>query len=403
MNTSAKVVFLVGWCLFFCGCRECFEGATSDGHIRASLPKIFPMRSIITILGFLLCYTLSAQNLTGIESVEFDAINHRFLVGNGNNIVEVDATGSPIAVFTGDGPKADYGMEVIGSTLFTVVGSSVRAYDLATGSQLSSITISGASFLNGMAADGANRVWVTDFGGLKIYELDYTDLANPSYTTVVSNTGITPNGICYDEANNRLVFVAWSGTSSDITAVSLLDYATSTLVANASLNSIDGIDNDSEGNYYLASWSPQRITKYAPDFSVSEVITIAGGLNNPADIAYAEEIDTLLIPNTGNNTVRVIGFQTSDITNVDAAKAELSCFPNPVTENSVLTFVTVQSGLVKVEILDMQGKTVHELLAENLPAAKHRIVVGELPIASGSYVWRLKTIGAEMTQAFVKQ
>jgi hypothetical protein len=254
-----------------------------------------------------------------------------------------------------------------------------------------------------MASDGANRVWVTDFGGLKIYELDYTDLANPSYTTVVSNTGITPNGICYDEANNRLVFVAWSGTSSDITAVSLIDYATSTLVANASLNSIDGIDNDSEGNYYLASWAPQRITKYAPDFSVSEVITVAGGLNNPADIAYAEEIDTLLIPNSGNNTVRIIGFQTSDITNVDGSKSELSCFPNPVTENSVLTFVTLQSGLVKVEVLDMQGKTVHELLTENLPAAKHRIVVGELPIASGSYVWRVQTTGAEMTQAFVRQ
>lgn len=361
------------------------------------------MRSIIAILSFLLCHTLSAQNLTGIESVEFDAINHRFLVGNGNNIVEVDASGSPIAVFTGDSPKADYGMEVIGSTLFTIVGSSVRAYDLATGNQLSSITITGASFLNGMAADGANRVWVTDFGGLKIYELDYTDLANPSYTTVVSNTGITPNGICYDEADNRLVFVAWSGTSSDITAVSLIDYATSTLVANASLNSIDGIDNDSEGNYYLASWAPQRITKYAPDFSVSEVITVAGGLNNPADIAYAEEIDTLLIPNSGNNTVRIIGFQTSDITNVDGSKSELSCFPNPVSENSVLTFVTLQSGLVKVEVLDMQGKTVHELLTENLPAAKHRIVVGELPIASGSYVWRVKTTGGEMTQAFVKQ
>ena len=366
------------------------------------------MRSSIVVLSFLLCHNLSAQNLTGIESVEFDAINHRFLVGNGNNIVEVDATGSPIAVFTGDSPKADYGMEVIGSTLFTIVGSSVRAYDLATGDQLSSISILGASFLNGMAADGANRVWVTDFGGLKIYELDYTDLANPSYTTIVSNTGITPNGICFDEANNRLVFVAWnqsgpSATSSDITAVSLTDYSTTTLVANASLNQIDGIDNDSQGNYYLASWAPQRITKYNPDFSVSEVITIAGGLSSPADIAYAEEIDTLLIPNSGNNTVRIIGFQTSDITNVDGSRAELSCFPNPVSENSVLTFVTLQSGLVKVEVLDMQGKTVHELLTENLPAAKHRIVVGELPIASGSYVWRVKTTGGEMTKVFVKQ
>jgi sugar lactone lactonase YvrE len=363
------------------------------------------MRFSILLAAIVLGQAMTAQNLTNIESVEFDAVNHRFLVGNGNNIVEVDATGTPIAIFTGDSPKADYGMEVIGNTLFTIVDSSVRAYDLATGSQLSSITIAGALFLNGMASDGQNRVWVTDFDAFKIYELDYTDLANPSYTAVVANTGVgvTPNGICYDETNNRLVFVAWSGASSDITAVSLVDYALTTLVANASLNSIDGIDNDSEGNYYLASWAPQRITKYTPDFSVSEVITVAGGLNNPADIAYAEDIDTLLIPNSGNETVRIIGFQTSNVEGVDASSSQLACYPNPITENSVLTFSTALSGVVKVEILDMQGKTVHELLTENLPAAKHRIVVGELPIASGSYVWRVQTSGGEMTQAFVKQ
>lgn len=360
------------------------------------------MRFSTFVMALALSHAVTAQNLTSIESVEFDAINHRFLVGNGNNIVEVDATGLPIAIFTGDSPKADYGMEVIGNTLFTIVGSTVRAYDLATGDQLSSISISGASFLNGMAADGQNRVWVTDFGALKIYELDYSDLANPSYSVVVSNTQVTPNGICYDEANNRLVFVAWSGTSSDITAVSLTDYATTTLVANASLNSIDGIDNDSDGNYYLASWAPQRITKYDPDFTVSEVITIPGGLNNAADIAYAEEIDTLLIPNSGNNTVRIIGFQTSNVDGTEAASSQLACYPNPVTENSVLTFTTAQSGSVVVEILDLQGKVIHELLNENLPAAKHRIVVGELALSAGSYVWRVKMPNSELTTSFLK-
>ena len=361
------------------------------------------MRFATLLLSLALGHTAFSQNLTGIESVEFDAINHRFLVGNGNNIVEVDASGTPTGIFTGDSPKADYGMEVIGNTLFTIVGSGVRAYDLATGSQLSSISITGASFLNGMAADGQNRVWVTDFGAMKIYELDYTDLANPTYSVVVTNTGVTPNGICYDETNNRLVFVAWSGTSSDITAVSLADYSTNTLVANASLNSIDGIDNDSQGNYYLASWAPQRITKYAPDFSVSEVITVAGGLNNPADIAYAEEIDTLLIPNSGNNTVRIIGFQTSDVMALEAEKSPLTCYPNPVTENSVISFTTRQPGVVSVEILDIQGKIIHQVLNENLPAAKQRIVVGDLPIGAGSYVWRVEPISSELTLPFVKQ
>lgn len=347
-------------------------------------------------------HNLQAQSLNNIESAEYDALHHRFLVGNGNNIVEVDQTGSPIAFFTGDTPKADYGMEVIDNTLFTIVGSTVRAYDLTTGVQLSSITISGAQFLNGMASDGVNRVWITDFQAQEIHELNYSDLSNPTYSTVVSNTGVTPNGICYDAVNDRLVFVAWSGSTSDISAVSLSDYATTTLVANASLNSIDGIDNDSEGNYYLASWQPTRITKYNPDFSVSEIISVPGGLSSPADIAYAEEIDTLIIPNSGNQTVRLIGFQSLDVIGLDHRELSLSCFPNPVTANSVLTFKTQQGGRVIIDVLDVQGKEVYQLMDQNLPGAAQRIVVGELPIASGSYVWRVSAEGVELTLPFVK-
>jgi hypothetical protein len=225
------------------------------------------------------------------------------------------------------------------------VSSSVRAYDLTTGSLISSITISGANFLNGMASDGVSRLWVTDFGANEIHEINYADLQNPTYSTVVNNTSVTPNGICFDEANNRLVFVAWSGSTSDVTAVSLADYSLTTLVANASLNSIDGIDNDNYGNYYLASWSPQRITKYNSDFSLSEVITVAGGLNGAADIAYAEEIDTLIIPNSGNNTVRFVGFQpASSVNEADLATAAPSCFPNPIQFESVITFYNKYSG-----------------------------------------------------------
>lgn len=61
----------------------------------------------------------------------------------------------------------------------------------------------------------------------------------------------------------------------------------------------------------MASWSPNRITKYSPDFSVSEIITVAGGLSSAADICYANEIDTLAIPNSGNTTVVYVGFDNT--------------------------------------------------------------------------------------------
>jgi hypothetical protein len=363
------------------------------------------MKSLLPVIALcLIVLSANAQTLSDIESAEFDPINHRFLVSNGNGVMEVNASGQAIGEIGGGTPQAYYGMEVIGNTLFTIVNATVRAYDLTSGSQLSSIAIAGASFLNGMASDGVNRVWVTDFGANKIHEIDYSDIQNPSYTTIVNNTVVTPNGICFDETNNRLVFVAWSGSSSDITAVSLTDYSTTTLLANASLNSIDGIDNDNYGNYFLASWTPQRITKFNSDFSVSEVITVAGGLNNAADIAYAEEIDTLIIPNSGNNTVRFVGFQPpSSVNESTDLNVKPACFPNPIQYESVITFYNKFAGLVTIEAIDMQGKIVHLLLEERLPRALQRVVVGDLDLPKGKYLWRIQTQGEALTIPFMKQ
>ena len=346
---------------------------------------------------------MNAQSLTSIESAEFDPINHRFLVSNGNNIVEVNSVGAAIGEMGNGVPVASYGMEVAGTTLYTIDGSRVYAYDLTSDALLSYITISGAAFLNGMASDGEGRVWVTDFSTKKIIEIDFSDVLNPTYQTVVANTIVTPNGICYDAENNRLIFVAWSGTSSDITAVSLENYSMSPIVANASLNSIDGIDNDNYGNYYLASWSPQRITKYNSTFSVSEVITIPGGLNNAADIAYAEEIDTLIIPNSGNNTVRLIGFSVPlNVEDSMESEVTMACYPNPIVDHAVISFMHQQDGLVEIDAMDAQGKIVYSVGSNHYPHAMQRVVLTDLPFSQGNYFWRIRTSYNEFSIPFVK-
>jgi sugar lactone lactonase YvrE len=350
------------------------------------------------------CSYLFAQSLSAIESAEFDAVNHRFLISNGNNIIEVNSSGASIGEIGNGIPEASHGMEVVGNTLYTIDGSYVYAYDLTTDALLSSVIINGADFLNGMASDGEGRVWVTDFSTKKIIEMDYSDVTNPTYQVVVASTGVTPNGICYDAENNRLVFVAWSGTSSDITAVSLDDYSMSPIVTNASLNSIDGIDNDNYGNYYLASWMPQRITKYNSNFTVSEVITIPGGLNNPADIAYAEEIDTLIIPNSGNNTVRLIGFSVPlTVNEKDASNLSGVCFPNPVSDYAVISFFHETDGLVHIDAVDVQGKIVYTAGSNHYTKALQRVVVTDLPISQGTYLWRIRTEYGEFSIPFMKE
>jgi sugar lactone lactonase YvrE len=355
---------------------------------------------VVHVFFLLTSLVSNSQDFNVIESAEYDPVYHRFLVSNSDGVMVVDSDGEPLAEMGGDA-VAQYGMEVVGNTLFTIVNDDVRAYDLTSGLEISSVTIDGAQFLNGMASDGDHRIWVTDFSAKDIFEIDFTDLANPTYIQIVSNTGTTPNGICYDETNNRLVFVSW-GPSAAIKTVDLTDYSISELVANTGVGNIDGIDNDDYGNYYIASWSPNRIMKYNEDFSVSEIITVAGGLSSPADIAYAEEIDTLVIPNSANNTVRFVGFQTSGIRPSEENPFAFSCYPNPVNESSVIYFTLAQPGVTTISILDSQGKLVKNFWNENLPATAHRFVLGDLDLSPGNYIWHIQSNGVTHSSAFVK-
>jgi sugar lactone lactonase YvrE len=341
------------------------------------------------ILSFLLigaaCLNLNAQTLNSTESVEYDPANGRFLASNGSSIIHVDGNGNEVAYF-GDA-EADYGMEVMGSLLYAIVGNQVIGYDLTTGDAVTSITISGAQFLNGMASDGVNRLWVTDFSAKKIHEIDCSDIGNLSSSIVVNNTVSTPNGICYDGANSRLVFVSW-GNSAPIKAVSLPDYSVTTIVANSGVGNIDGIDHDNNGNFYISSWSPTRITKWSSEFTVDEIITVTG-MSSPADICYAPENDTLAIPNSGNSTIKYVGFTDINVFEQQQEAGYLLCYPNPMTPASVIAFELLVSGRVQLQLMDAQGKVVATVLDEQMPAAKHKVVPQLNGLAAGTYFWEL--------------
>jgi sugar lactone lactonase YvrE len=324
---------------------------------------------------------LSAQSLGTIESAEFDPNGHRFLISNQSELVVVDEGGNPISTLP---IPVSYGMEVMGNRIFAISGSSVICHDLTTGDELSSIVISGAQFLNGMASDGVDRIWVTDFAAKKIHEVDFSDLQNPSSSVIVNNTVTTPNGICYDAPGNRLVFVAW-GNSAPIKAVSLDDYSVNTILANSGVGNIDGIDNDEAGNFFIASWSPNRITQYNSDFTVSQTITVSGGLNSPADIAYAEEIDTLIIPNSGNATVRYVGFNPS-VGMVEAeATPSIRIFPNPANDFLIVDLVLDNEEIVDISLSDDLGRRMDQLWNGNLPSGKNKLVLDVAHCASGIY------------------
>lgn len=333
---------------------------------------------LFSLLLFPLC--LGAQVFKG-ESVEYDSLNNRFLTSDdGTSIVQRESNGT-ISYF-GQGLVADYGMEIVGNTLFAISSGKIYGYDLTTETQVAAITISGAGFLNGLASD-SNSLWVTDFNGSSISHVDISNLSSPVVTKIVPAYGGTPNGIVYDKANNRLVVASW-GSNAAIKAVDLTNNSVSVLTT-TSLSNIDGIDMDGQGNFFIASWSPDKIIAYSNDFSQSTEITVAG-LNNPADICYALKTDTLAIPNTGGNNVLFVGFQNSTgIASVSPEIETLSLSPNPVTSFSHILLEAKNQGKGSFIITDIKGRTLYSSADFLLNAGKNELAFPEFTAPTGFY------------------
>jgi len=341
----------------------------------------------VLLFVFALSTSLSqAQSLTAIEGVEYDPTNQIFLVGNGNNVVRMHSNAVPQGTL--GVAKANYGMEVMNGVLFSIVGSAIKGYDVTTGAEVMSLAISGATFLNGMASNGTDKLWVSDFSAKKIYELNVADLAAPTSSIVVANTTSTPNGLTYDAANNRLVMVSW-GANAPIKAIDLSTYML-TVLTTTTIGNCDGVDHDSYGNYYVSSWSPNAITKFSNDFTSTSTVTVTGGVSSAADLCYAEEIDTLAIPCTGNNVVKFVGFNPSFVVEGNSAEFKAYGFPTEVKDLFTVGFDLPQAVDVNIRLFDVNGRLVKEVVSRTFPQGNNQVVMTELPSESGIYfvqVW----------------
>ena len=348
------------------------------------------MKYLIALPLSLIAGAICAQSFNQIEAVEYDEVNNRFLVTNNSSIISRLPDGS--LEYFGDGNKASYGMEIIGNTLFAAhspfSGNWVYGYDLTSEEEVMELEIPSAGFLNGMGTDGISRIWVSDFSEGRIYEIDVTDINNPSYSMVATTPGNKPNGVVYDEINDRVIIVTWDN-GSPILQMDPTTYEIST-VGDSGLSNCDGIDNDSENNFYVSSWSPTRITKFSEDFTTSEIIT-APGLSSPADISYAVAIDTLAVANSGNETLTLIDFNnTIDINEADDNPMGFNVFPNPVNQSSKVSFNLKTSTHVVLNVMDTSGKIATQLVNEKLSAGQHHVLMAGINLPVGYYIYEIQ-------------
>lgn len=276
------------------------------------------MRFTFLMAGLVLAWGASSQTPSNIEAVEYDPQGNRWFVSNGSSLLVTEDGGSNWSFF-GEA-QASHGMEVMNGVLYAIGDNVIRSYDLADATLLGTLAIPGVVFLNGMGNNGAGTLVVSDFSGGRLHAVDASDPTQMTHTPLTGSLGVTPNGVVVDVANNRAIVVCW-GNNADIIAVDLESGEVTPLVDGTGLGNLDGIDDDGQGQYYVSSWSPTRVTRYNADFT--EAVPVLGaqdGLSNPADISYAEALDILGIANSGSDAVSFHAFgETSDLTEMEAA------------------------------------------------------------------------------------
>ncbi len=267
----------------------------------------FPMKTLISCLLFvatgpLLSLSTAAQTLSGPESLEYDASADRYLISNrsAGQILARSAAGA-LSLFTDD-PTSPAGMEIVGGIVLVADGSFVRGYRLSDAVRVVNYQISGASFLNGLASDGGSRLWTSDFSGLRLHQLDLSNLASITHSTPISATGFTPNGLWWDAGNQRLLMVSW-GLNARVFSWQPTQTAAS-LIVQTSFSNFDGVVQDCDGAVYVSSWGAAAILRSPAPLTTQSLFTnFAASQSNPADIAYSAGIGEIAVPNAGNNTL----------------------------------------------------------------------------------------------------
>ncbi len=257
---------------------------------------------MISTLALLTAGTLRAQTLNAPESLDYDAAGARYLISNrGAGQILARSSSGVLSVFSDD-PGSPAGLEIVGDLVYVADGSFVRGYRLSDAVRVVNYTVSGASFLNGMTSDGVDRLWVSDFSGQRLHQLDISDIGNVSHTTPITATGFAPNGLWWDAAQQRLLIVSW-GANARVFGWQP-GQTSASLIVQTSFSNFDGIVRDCDGAVYVSSWGAAAILRTpAPLSAQSTFTTFAPGQSNPADLAYASGLGEVAVPNAGNSTL----------------------------------------------------------------------------------------------------
>ena len=347
------------------------------------------------LYGYLFIHSLSAQNLlNNPESVVFDSLNNRYLVSNWGDgaIVQIDTIGVQSYFTTALQNLFNLaGMYIFGDTLLVAAGNApgagILGFNINDADSLFYIPIPEIGLPNDITSDSQGDIYVTDYWGDKLYKI----VNHIPSIFVVQGILHDPNGILYDQQNNRLLVLSVTGSGSPILAVGIEDSSVSTVVL-TQLMGTDGITEDKAGRIYVSEWTNDKIYRYENTFSnPPEIFSI--GHNDPADIYFDRINDLIVVPNFSSHSVDFIPVDPSQVDMNQKPSLNqyklMQNFPNPFNPGTKISFQIPVQDFITLKIYDSLGNELETLVNEEKPAGKYELNFNATALASGMYFYRI--------------
>lgn len=261
--------------------------------------------------------TAVVGNLKQPESALYDAqqdvwfvsnINGESLKKDGNGFISrIKPDGSVEKREWASGLDAPKGMAILGDELWVSDIDVMRIINRKTGALVATIDLSaqGAVFLNDVAIGGDSAVYITDTGLKPDARGNMSHPTTDKIFRVSSDRRVSvalnsdrlmrPNGIVWDDGNQRFVVVPFGGDS--IRAWKPGSQDLETLATGP--GQFDGVIKTKDGRILLSSQSTASIHELKDNQLVELVKHVPGC----ADIGYDAKHDVVAVPLTGSNRV----------------------------------------------------------------------------------------------------
>jgi hypothetical protein len=161
--------------------------------------------------------------------------------------------------------------------------------------------------------------------------------------------------------------------------------------------------------YAALANATQETTSYTIESNYTTICSAAGHSGNLMAIQYIPSQDLIRWSNYHNNPAFQEPLISYDITDLfsgvitdsqqdtaPASKLKLMNYPNPFNPDTKISFTLLEAGKVKLEIFNLKGEKITELLDYHMPAGPHNIswngtdIQGN-PVSSGVYFYKMKT------------